>query len=285
MQTSSVQQPEARDQLALRKIPVQRRAKKTVDRILDTAAVLVDEVGVVAFTTNLLAQRSGIRIRTIYRYFPSKLGILMALTVRLYGDITDQMQAFSEFADPERDWRAAVDRWIEEIMVWTRDQPAARLLIDWGQGIPELMAMLESPYDQTLWLEGDTTILRPIDSVFDGEFDISIAQDYNNKGLVTTLYNAGVIALRSTERTRDFLRDTWDRWFKSNTRFTEQDIMYKLLKGEYAVLNLQLLDCNVWNVRPALANAMPEEKRADTRILHSRGHRLLDPPKYWEQYR
>jgi AcrR family transcriptional regulator len=142
-QTNSALQPEARDQLVPRKIPVQKRAKKTVDRILDTAAELVDEVGVVAFTTNLLAQRSGIRIRTIYRYFPSKLGILMALTVRLYGDISDQMQAFSEFADPERDWRAAVDRWIEEIMVWTRDQPAARLLIDWGQGIPELTTMLE----------------------------------------------------------------------------------------------------------------------------------------------
>lgn len=142
-QTSSALQPEARDPFAPRKTPVQKRAKKTVDRILDTAAVLVDEVGIVAFTTNLLAQRSGIRIRTIYRYFPSKLGILMAVTVRLYDDIADQVETFSEFADPERDWRAAVDRWIEETVVWTRDQPAARLLIDWGQGIPEVTAMLE----------------------------------------------------------------------------------------------------------------------------------------------
>jgi AcrR family transcriptional regulator len=142
-QTISVQQPEAWDQYAFRKTPVQKRAKKTVDRILDTAAVLVDEIGVVAFTTNLLARRSGIRIRTIYRYFPSKIGILMALVVRLYSDIANEMETFSEFADPERDWRAAVDRWIEETMVWTRDQPAARLLIDWGQGIPELTAVLE----------------------------------------------------------------------------------------------------------------------------------------------
>jgi AcrR family transcriptional regulator len=140
---TSAQQPEAPDPLAPRRVPIQRRAKKTVDRILDSAAELVDEVGVVAFTTNLLAERSGIRIRTIYRYFPSKLGILTALTVRLYGDISDQLQAFSALADPKRDWRAAVDRWIEEMMVWTRDQPGARLLIDWGQGIPELTEMLE----------------------------------------------------------------------------------------------------------------------------------------------
>ena len=114
-----------------------------MDRILDTAAVLLDEVGIVAFTTNLLAQRSGIRIRTIYRYFPSKLGIFTALTVRLYDDIADETETFSVFADPERDWRAAVDRWIEEIMVWTRDQPAARLLMGWFHGIPEMTAMLE----------------------------------------------------------------------------------------------------------------------------------------------
>jgi AcrR family transcriptional regulator len=142
-QLSARQQLRQYERLGCRNVPVQKRAKETVDLILDTAAALIDEVGVVAFTTNLLAERAGIRIRTIYRYFPNKLGILMALTVRLYGDITDQMQAFSEFADPERDWRAAVDRWIEEIMMWTRDQPAARLLIDWGQGIPELTAMLE----------------------------------------------------------------------------------------------------------------------------------------------
>jgi AcrR family transcriptional regulator len=114
-----------------------------VEKILDSAAELVDEVGVITFTTNLLAQRSGIRIRTIYRYFPSKLGILTALTVRLYDDVADRGQVFSEFADPERDWRAAVDRWIEETVVWAREQPAARLLMDWGQGIPELTALLE----------------------------------------------------------------------------------------------------------------------------------------------
>ena len=52
-------------------------------QILETAAELVDEVGVVGFTTNLLAERAGIRVRTIYRYFPSKLGVLNALMILL----------------------------------------------------------------------------------------------------------------------------------------------------------------------------------------------------------
>jgi AcrR family transcriptional regulator len=143
LQRSSEQPLEAEDLLARRRIPVQNRAKRTVKRILDAAAELVDEVGIASFTTNLLAERSGIRIRTIYRYFPSKLGILKVLTVRLYDEIAGPAEVFSELADPERDWRAAVDRWIEEVVVWTREQPAARLLIDWGQGVPELSALLE----------------------------------------------------------------------------------------------------------------------------------------------
>ena len=147
-QTISVQQPEAWDQYALRKTPVQKRAKKTVDRILDTAAVLVDEIGVVAFTTNLLARRSGIRIRTIYRYFPSKIGILMALVVRLNDDSADQLQSFAELADPERDWRELIDYWIDELMEWTREQPGARLLMAWSHSIPELMMMQEKLDDE-----------------------------------------------------------------------------------------------------------------------------------------
>jgi hypothetical protein len=149
----------------------------------------------------------------------------------------------------------------------------------------KIMAMLESPYDQTLWLDGDTVILDHLGSIFDDKFDIAMAYDYDNKGVVETLYNSGVVALRKNPATNAFLQQVWDQWFQANTRFTEQDVMYKLLKGAHKTLKFKRLDHEVWNVRPALANAMPQEKRGDVRILHSRGHRLLDPPKYWEQYR
>ncbi len=142
-QMSTVPESLVEDSLAPRRTPVQKRAKRTVDQILDAAAELVDEVGVVAFTTNLLAQRSGIRIRTIYRYFPSKLGILMGLLVRLNDDSAEQVQRFADLADPECDWRELVNRWIDEIMEWTREQPGARLLMGWSHAIPELMALQE----------------------------------------------------------------------------------------------------------------------------------------------
>jgi AcrR family transcriptional regulator len=130
-----------------RSLPVQHRSRQTVERILETAAELVDEVGVVGFTTNLVAERAGIRIRTIYRYFPSKLGILSALMLHLNDDSAERLKQLSELGDPECDWRELVCRWFDDVVKWTRERPGARLLIGWSHNIPELTA-LEDEMDE-----------------------------------------------------------------------------------------------------------------------------------------
>jgi AcrR family transcriptional regulator len=128
-------------QLEPRALPVQERSKQTVNLILETAAELVDEVGVVGFTTNLLAERADIRIRTIYRYFPSKLGVLVALMHHLNEESGDRLKQFADFGDPARDWRDLVGTWIDELFRWTRDRPGARLLMGWSSNVPELEAL------------------------------------------------------------------------------------------------------------------------------------------------
>jgi len=131
-----------------RVIPVQKRAKQTVESILETAAVLVDEVGVVAFTTNLLAERANLRIRTIYRYFPNKLGILKALLLHLNDESAAQFKMFANLSDPETDWRELVDDWIQDMVEWTRERPGARFVMGWSHGIPELVAIQEEIDDE-----------------------------------------------------------------------------------------------------------------------------------------
>ena len=71
----------------LRVVPRQQRARETVRHILDTAASLLDEVGVGGFNTNLLAERAGVRVRTVYRYFPNKTAVLLALGERALSEI------------------------------------------------------------------------------------------------------------------------------------------------------------------------------------------------------
>ena len=70
-------------ELEIRRRPVQERSAKTFDHILETAGVVLEETGWDGFSTNLLAERAGIGIQTLYRYFPNKLSVVATLAKRL----------------------------------------------------------------------------------------------------------------------------------------------------------------------------------------------------------
>jgi AcrR family transcriptional regulator len=59
--------------------PRQERAKRTYEGILAAAAELLVEVGVERISTNLIAERAGITVPALYRYFPNKYAVLHAL--------------------------------------------------------------------------------------------------------------------------------------------------------------------------------------------------------------
>lgn len=63
--------------------PQQERAKRTYDAILASAAELLVEVGIERISTNLVAERAGITVPALYRYFPNKYAVLHALGARL----------------------------------------------------------------------------------------------------------------------------------------------------------------------------------------------------------
>jgi AcrR family transcriptional regulator len=68
--------------LTPRKTPRQERSRRTVDRILDAATRIFDEVGYSAATTNDIAADANISIGSLYQYFPNKDSILVALARR-----------------------------------------------------------------------------------------------------------------------------------------------------------------------------------------------------------
>lgn len=63
----------------VRVTPRQGRAQATVEAILEAAAQLLERDGEAGFNTNAIAERAGVSIGTIYRYFPDKRAILVAL--------------------------------------------------------------------------------------------------------------------------------------------------------------------------------------------------------------
>lgn len=59
-----------------RKVPQQKRSKERYQKIVNTAIELLGEVGYDDLTTDLIAERSGISVGSIYQFFPNKESII-----------------------------------------------------------------------------------------------------------------------------------------------------------------------------------------------------------------
>lgn len=66
----------------LRRQPKQQRGKQRVEKILDAAAAVFDEVGYEAATTHLIAAKAGTAIGSLYQFFPDKAAIFHAMELR-----------------------------------------------------------------------------------------------------------------------------------------------------------------------------------------------------------
>jgi AcrR family transcriptional regulator len=66
----------------LRRQPKQQRGKDRVEKILDAAASVFDEVGYEAATTHLIAAKAGTAIGSLYQFFPDKATIFKAMELR-----------------------------------------------------------------------------------------------------------------------------------------------------------------------------------------------------------
>jgi AcrR family transcriptional regulator len=89
-----VQRPSV--QLLEKNKPQQARAKRTYEGILAAAAELLVEVGVERISTNLVAEKAGITVLALYRYFPNKYAVLNALGAGL---MDKQNVVFQEWFD------------------------------------------------------------------------------------------------------------------------------------------------------------------------------------------
>ena len=67
---------------SLRRQPKQQRGKARVEKILDAAAAVFDEVGYEAATTHLIAAKAGTAVGSLYQFFPDKAAIFKAMELR-----------------------------------------------------------------------------------------------------------------------------------------------------------------------------------------------------------
>ena len=124
--------------LGRRREPHQARARATVERFLDATARLLAEIGFEAITTNEIAERAGVNVSSLYKYFPNKYAVLAALAERggkrrlaLVGKAVAEIGAGS-------DWRELTDVAINELVRQMRTEPGALELDRALRAAPEL---------------------------------------------------------------------------------------------------------------------------------------------------
>ncbi|MFF1628759.1 TetR/AcrR family transcriptional regulator, partial [Streptomyces sp. NPDC058272] len=107
---------------SLRRAPVQRRSAERLTRILDACADLLDEVGYDALSTRAVAQRAGVPIGSVYRFFGNKRAMADALAQRnleRYAErVTERLQATDGGG-----WREAMDAVLDEYLAMKRTAP------------------------------------------------------------------------------------------------------------------------------------------------------------------
>ncbi len=128
--------------LSGRREPLQARSKASVDRILAMTATLLDEVGIERFNTNLLAERTGVLVRTVYRYFPNKYAVIAALTKRLTVQWDELMtEYYAKIADPQADWREVTRGMDRQWLRRARSVPGALSVLQAMNATPELQQL------------------------------------------------------------------------------------------------------------------------------------------------
>ncbi|MET9684412.1 TetR/AcrR family transcriptional regulator [Streptomyces coeruleorubidus] len=119
---------------SLRRAPVQRRSAERLTRILDACAGLLDEVGYDALSTRAVAQRAGVPIGSVYRFFGNKRQMVDALAQRNLEHYSERItERLREAGDGG--WREAMDAVLDEYLEMKRTAPGFSL-VDFGNQIP-----------------------------------------------------------------------------------------------------------------------------------------------------
>lgn len=107
--------------LEYKKVPKQARAKATVNAIIQASAQVLIEAGYAGMSTNVVAERAGVSIGSVYEYFSGKEAIVAAVTTQLVESMLEDMQAALQRAEL-LDFEPAMRHWIQSLYEIAREE-------------------------------------------------------------------------------------------------------------------------------------------------------------------
>lgn len=115
--------------VTMRRRPVQARSTARVNRMLDAAASLIEEIGYEELTTSLVATRAGVSIGSLYQFFPDKRALAQELYRRYVTRFLSELQNFFE-QNSAATWDETVHLLVDAWVNIAREAPAVQRVGD-----------------------------------------------------------------------------------------------------------------------------------------------------------
>ncbi len=145
---------------AVRRAPVQRRSALRVERMLDAAAAMLDDVGPEGLTTSGIAARASVSVGSLYQFFPDKHAVVEALARRSFKRFSQQITGIRSAG-----WQDTVDAVIDAYVAFSRTEPGFLVL---SFGGPVSSHTLD-PQD-----DNNAVVARGLGALFD---DLELSED------------------------------------------------------------------------------------------------------------
>lgn len=84
----------------VRRAPAQARSRRTVRKILEAAEQIVGAAGVEAATTRAIAERAGVAVPSLYRFFADRDAILDAMLGQMVADLDERARSCERLWSP-----------------------------------------------------------------------------------------------------------------------------------------------------------------------------------------
>ena len=121
------------------RVPKQKRARETRQKILDATLELLEEAGIEKVSTNAIARRAGVNIASLYKYFPDKYEILKILALQFGQKQSQLICDYLARADPGTDLETVCHGIVDVMIDGTRGDLALVQLQRSLIVIPELL--------------------------------------------------------------------------------------------------------------------------------------------------
>ncbi|KRA24568.1 hypothetical protein ASD65_09195 [Microbacterium sp. Root61] len=176
-----------------RREPQQARGRAAVSAILSATSELLEEQGLDSLTTSAIAERAGVNIATLYRYYPNKFTIVRELAESLELERSDVSIAALQELSSDSDWRIPVREAIDAVASLRRARPGARAI---------RRALQSSP---ALWDLDHDVVVRTADAV------APFLRRVNPSLTPTDAHDVALVVVSTVTRLLDLVNDAPDQ--------------------------------------------------------------------------